>query len=101
MRSKLDTYLDNYHNNDFKNFFFNPLYRIKLTYIIASIVLATSALFFTDNIIAIIIQLASAIIIIFHDMDDKFLKTALSEKIHDLQQSEATLEKRVQELSHP
>jgi len=97
MRTKLDTYMEDFEEKKRKNIFMNPLYRIKLTHILATIVLTLSALFFTDNIVAISIQLLSAIIIVFHDMDDRYLKSALSEKIRDLQRSEDGLEKRVQE----
>ena len=97
MRSQLDDYIEDFENDNRRNILLNPLYRIKLTHIVASIVLTISALFFTDNTIAIAIQLISAIVIIFHDMDDKYLKEALASKIKDLQESELHLEKRIQE----
>ncbi len=95
MKSQLDSYIEDFENNNKRNILLNPLYRIKLTHILASIVLTLSALFFTDNIIAMIIQITSAIIIIFHDMDDKYLKESLASKIKDLQESELHLEERI------
>lgn len=96
MQSQLDSYIKDYEDNNKKNILRNPLYRIKITHILASVVLALSALFFTDNTIAIFIQLLSAIVIIFHDMDDKYLKESLALKIKDLQKSELNLEERIE-----
>ncbi len=69
----------------------NPLFRIKLTHFMAIFVLLMNALIFTDNIISIVIQIMLATIIIFHDMDDKYLKTSLSKKIKDLEKNKIEL----------
>ena len=95
-----DSFIDDYNKNKNKYTLSNPLYRIKYTHMAAILILLVSALVFTHNIIPLLIQLALAMVIYFHDMDDQYLKTALSRKIKDLRKHEKdlkrTIEKEVQ-----
>ena len=85
---KLDKYITQYRNNEIKHFLTNPLFRIKVTHIVGVLILIISALFFTDNIIAIIVQLVVALVVAIHDVDDRFLKTNLATKIDQLYESQ-------------
>jgi len=91
-----ENYLDDYSQNKNRYLLSNPLYRIKYTHLAAIFILIVNALVFSENIIAIFVQLILAIVIFFHDMDDKYLKTALSQKIKDLKHHEETLKKKVE-----
>jgi len=95
--NKLDTYIEEFNKKSFKHFFRNPLIRIKLTHIIASNLLFISALFFTQELLPQIIQIVLGVVIIFHDIDDKYLKIALSKKIHELENTQDLLEEKVEE----
>ena len=78
MLDNFDRYIDDYNNNKISiKILLNPLFRIKITHFLGSIALIVSALLFTENLIAILIQFAVAIIIFFHDLDDKYLKINL------------------------
>ena len=95
--NKLDTYIEEFNKKSFKHFFTNPLIRIKLTHIVASNLLFISALFFTQELLPQIIQIVLGVVIIFHDIDDKYLKIALSKKIHELENTQDLLEEKVEE----
>ena len=85
---KFDKYINQYMNGEIKYFITNPLFRIKFTHIVGVVILVISALFFTDNIIAISIQLIVALVITAHDFDDRFLKKTLANKIDQLNESQ-------------
>jgi serine phosphatase RsbU (regulator of sigma subunit) len=96
----LQGYIKSYQENDFKNIniLFNPLYRIKITHIVAIIALVFNGLFLTDNIFSTTIQLLLALIILIHDYDDKYLKSTLTKTISEQVSLSKKLEKKLLEL---
>jgi len=93
----LNSFIDDYNKNKNKFTLSNPLYRIKYTHMTAVVILMVSALLFTQDIIPFVIQLLLAIVIYFHDMDDQYLKTALSKKIKDLRKHEKDLKQTIKQ----
>ncbi|MEA3228966.1 MAG: ATP-binding protein [Campylobacterota bacterium] len=91
MQDRLDKYIKEYESNNLRNILVNPLFRIKVTHFIAIFVLVISALFFTHDTVGIFLQLSLAVIVFFHDMDDRYLKSALSKKIQILREQEFKL----------
>jgi PAS domain S-box-containing protein len=89
--NNINTHIKNYENNNIRVIFTNPLFRIKITHIIAVLVLLISAIFFTEAMLPFYIQIIIAVIIIFHDLDDKNLKQLLSNKIKLLNSKEEEL----------
>ena len=90
--NNLDKYIREYRENKIRYFLSNPLFRIKTTHILGTLILVVSALFFTENMIAIILQLAVAFVITLHDFDDRFLKNNLASKIDELNESQKYIE---------
>jgi PAS domain S-box-containing protein len=84
----LDKFIEEYQNNNFRSFLFNPLFRIKITHVVGVSILLGSA-FFTEELIPQIIQIVVAVVVAIHDFDDKFLKTNLSKKISLLKDKDA------------
>lgn len=79
--NKLEKQITDYMDKNYANFIENPLFRIKATHILAIVLLLVSALVFTDNQIAIYIQLTVALAVFLHDFDDAYIKDQLAEKI--------------------
>ncbi|MEA3553319.1 MAG: PAS domain-containing sensor histidine kinase [Campylobacterota bacterium] len=98
--NNLDKYIKEYKNNKYRYFLSNPLFRIKATHILGTFILVISALFFTENIIAIILQLLVAFVITLHDFDDRFLKNNLASKIDELNESQIYIETIIDTSAH-
>ncbi len=96
----LDRYITQYKNGDVKYFLTNPLFRIKITHIVGVVILLVSALFFTHDMIAIVIQLVVALVILIHDFDDRFLKTNLANKIDQLHESQEYIKAVIDTNAH-
>jgi len=92
MKTPIEKQIIEFNNNEYDKVFTNFLVRIKTTHIVAIIVLIINVLFFTDNTISKLIQLALAFIIILHDFDDSYLKNTLSKSIRKLNHSNRNLE---------
>ena len=98
--NNLDKYIKEYRDNKYMYFLSNPLYRIKATHILGTFILIISALFFTENIIAIMLQLLVAFVITLHDFDDRFLKNNLASKIDELNESQKYIETIIDTSAH-
>lgn len=78
MKAPIEQQIKEYYEKDFRNFSSNLLIRIKVTHIVVIALLLINALFFTNEIISIVVQLIIAILIGIHDYDDNNLKKALT-----------------------
>jgi len=96
----LDKYIKQYRDNKYIYFLLNPLFRIKATHILGTFILVISALFFTENAIAIVLQLLVAFVITLHDFDDRFLKNNLASKIDELNESQKYIETIIDTSAH-
>ncbi len=96
----LNLYIKEYKNNQYMYFLTNPLFRIKATHILGTFILVISALFFTENVVAIILQLLVAFVITLHDFDDRFLKKNLASKIDELNESQKYIETIIDTSAH-
>jgi len=97
-KKNIDKHIDNYNNNKYDNILLNPLYRIRITHIIAIVILNISALFYTEDYIPQLVQAIIALVIYFHDLDDKSVKTVLAKKINNLKEKEEEINKVVSSM---
>jgi PAS domain S-box-containing protein len=62
----------------------NSFFRIEFSHIIVAVGLFSNALFFTSNITSIVIQVVIAIVVLFHNLDDKKIKDRVLTLIKEL-----------------
>ena len=98
--NNLDKYIKQYRDSQYRYFLSNPLFRIKATHILGTFILMINALFFTENTIAIGLQLLVAFVITLHDFDDRFLKKNLASKIDELNESQKYIETIIDTSAH-
>lgn len=76
-------------------FISDPYTRIKTTHIVASLLLLVNAVIFTDNIVAIVIQLIIASLIMLHDLDDEHIKQHLISSENQLREETNIFDRNV------
>ncbi len=86
-------------NFESKNLIFNPTLRIRLTHNVAILVLVLNALVFTEEIISISIQLLLAIIVFFHNIDDKILGKVLDHNSKKLKKQTVILKESLKKAN--
>jgi len=64
--------------------FLTPFKRIEFAHLFVSFILFVSALFFTDEITPMLVQLATAILVLLHHFDDKKLQHSISEYFNEV-----------------
>ncbi|MCD4668789.1 MAG: PAS domain S-box protein, partial [Sulfurimonas sp.] len=70
-------------------------YRIKITHIIAFTLLIISAIFFTNNFTAILIQLVTALVIAIHHVDSYYVKQNLIDSKNKLKEEKEIFDRNV------
>jgi len=91
MKRAIEKQIEEYDSKQYTKVFSNALVRIKVTHILAIIILVMNAVVFTENTASRVIQFLLAFVVILHDYDDGYLKELLAKTIHKLNKNNKVL----------
>lgn len=64
--------------------FFTPFKRIEVAHLLVALILFASAMFFTNEIAPMLVQIVAAILVLLHHFDDKKLQQSISEYFNEV-----------------